>query len=128
MLKQGEGAIVNTASLSSLGGIPNASPYVASKHGVKGVTRAASVEYAKEGIRVNAVCPGVIDTPMLKRLGGGDSFHEPITPAQKSMAPVGQPEEIAEAVVWLCSDAASFVNGHVMVVDGGLRELQNAPE
>ena len=128
MLEQGGGAIVNTSSISGLGGIPNASPYIASKHGVIGVTKAAAVECANTGIRVNVVCPGVIDTPMLRRLAGEDSQRETADPAEKSRMPIGKPEEIAEAVVWLCSDAASFVNGHVMLVDGGLRELQNAPD
>ena len=128
MLKQGGGAIVNTSSISGLGGIPNASPYIASKHGVIGVTKAAAVETAGTGIRVNVVCPGVIDTPMLRRLIGENSRHQSTGRRQKSIMPIGKPEEVAEAVVWLCSDAASFVNGHVMLVDGGLRELQNAPE
>ncbi len=128
MLEQGGGAIVNTSSISGLGGIPNASPYIASKHGVIGVTKAAAVECANTGIRVNVVCPGVIDTPMLRRLVGEKSHRETTDRAENSRMPIGKPEEIAEAVVWLCSDAASFVNGHVMLVDGGLRELQNAPD
>ena len=98
-------------------GIP---AYVASKHGVAGLTKTAALEYAKSGIRVNAVCPGVIDTPMVKRVF--DSSPE-FAEAASSMEPVGRlgkPEEIAEAVVWLCSDAASFVTGLPMAVDGGL--------
>jgi NAD(P)-dependent dehydrogenase (short-subunit alcohol dehydrogenase family) len=120
MLTQGGGAIVNTASVAGLVGFQGIPAYVASKHGVAGLTKTAALEYAKSGIRVNAVCPGVIDTPMVKRaFGSSPEFAE----AASSMEPVGRlgkPEEIAEAVVWLCSDAASFVTGLPMAVDGGL--------
>jgi NAD(P)-dependent dehydrogenase (short-subunit alcohol dehydrogenase family) len=119
MLKQGGGAIVNTSSVAGLVGFQGITPYVASKHGVAGLTKTVALEYATSGIRVNAVCPGVIQTPMIDRFIGGD----PEAAAQfTSLEPVGRlgtPEEIAEAVVWLCSDAASFVTGHPMVVDGG---------
>jgi NAD(P)-dependent dehydrogenase (short-subunit alcohol dehydrogenase family) len=119
MLKQGGGAIVNTASALGLVGIENQPAYVASKHGVVGLTKTAALEYAKMGIRVNAMCPGAISTPMLDRaLGPQPQLAEAVT----NMEPVGRlgkPEEIAEAVVWLCSDAASFVTGHAMSVDGG---------
>src|SRR5713101_682330 len=120
MLTQGSGAIVNTASTAGLVGYPRGSAYVASKHGVVGLTKTAALEYAKSGIRVNAVCPGAIDTPMMGRI----TDHRPQRAARMAAAePVGrmgQPAEIAEAVVWLCSEAASFVTGHAMAVDGGM--------
>jgi len=120
MLKQGGGAIVNTASAAGLVAVPGLSAYVAAKHGVVGLTKTAALEYAKAGIRVNAVCPGGVDTPMVKRVfGNNPQFAE----AAASAEPVGrlaQPAEIGEAVVWLCSDAASFVTGHAMAVDGGM--------
>jgi NAD(P)-dependent dehydrogenase (short-subunit alcohol dehydrogenase family) len=115
MLKQGGGAIVNTASVGGLVGTAMISAYVASKHGVVGLTKTAALEYAKAGIRVNAVCPGVILTPMVQRL---PELLEAFTAAEP-IGRLGKPEEIAEAVVWLCSDAASFVTGHAMAVDGG---------
>ena len=119
MLSQGGGAIVNTASVAGLQGMPSASAYVAAKHGVVGLTKTAALEYAKAGIRVNAVCPGGVETPMLKRaFEKVPSMEEGVASAE----PVGrlaQPAEIGEAVAWLCSDAASFVTGHPMAVDGG---------
>jgi NAD(P)-dependent dehydrogenase (short-subunit alcohol dehydrogenase family) len=115
MLKQGGGAIVNTASVGGLVGTAMISAYVASKHGVVGLTKTAALEYAKAGIRVNAVCPGVILTPMVQHL---PELIEAFTAAEP-IGRLGKPEEIAEAVVWLCSDAASFVTGHAMAVDGG---------
>ncbi len=120
MLSQGGGAIVNTASVAGLVGFPGLPDYVASKHGVVGLTKTAALEYAKSGIRVNAVCPGVIQTPMVER---GAQLSPGFDELAVSMEPVGrfgQPAEVGEAVVWLCSDAASFVTGHPMVVDGGL--------
>ena len=120
MLSQGGGAILNTASAAGLVGFPSLPDYVASKHGVVGLTKTAALEYAKSGIRVNAVCPGVIQTPMVER---GAQLSPGFDELALSMEPVGrfgQPSEIGEAVVWLCSDAASFVTGHPMVVDGGL--------
>jgi len=113
MVKQGSGAIVNTASVGGLVGFEGIGAYVASKHGVIGLTKTAALEYATAGIRVNAVCPGVIRTPML---ADAEALLAPLEP----MGRIGLPEEIAEAVVWLCSDAASFVTGHPMVVDGGI--------
>lgn len=122
MLKQGGGAIVNTASIAGLtgrGGIA----YAASKHGVVGMTKVAALENATLGIRVNAVCPAAIDTPMVKHaMSMGPEIKEYI----ENMHPVGrigQPEEVAQAVLWLCSDAASFTTGHAFPVDGGMMAL-----
>ena len=127
MLKQGRGAIVNMSSIAGLGAAPNSSPYVASKHGVIGITRAAAVEYTKAGIRVNAVCPGITVTPLVERLSGGDPrTNKSMLSAQEPIGRLGNPEEIAEAVVWLCSDAAAFVSGHALVVDGGKTILHSA--
>ena len=119
MLRTGGGAIVNTASVAGLVGAGALSAYVASKHGVVGLTRSAAIEYAKAGIRVNAVCPGVIDTPMVDRLSAEMPTLREALIAMKPMGRLGRPEEVAEAVVWLCSDAASFVTGHALAVDGG---------
>lgn len=118
MLKQGHGAIVNTASVAGLIGIKKNIAYVASKHGVVGLTRAAALEYAQAGIRINAVCPGFVRTPLL-RLDTMPEFEGHYTSAEP-MGRLGRPEEIAAAVVWLCSDGASFVTGHLLSVDGGL--------
>jgi NAD(P)-dependent dehydrogenase (short-subunit alcohol dehydrogenase family) len=119
MLGQGGGAIVNTASAAGLVGFRGISAYVASKHGVVGLTRTAALEYARRGVRVNAVCPGVIRTGMTE-----EGLQDPRGLAQyEAMEPVGRigmPEEVAAAVVWLCSEAASFVTGHAMAVDGGI--------
>ena len=93
---------------------------MAAKHGVVGLTKTAALEYAKSGIRVNAVCPGVIDTPMVHRAFGDNPQMAESVAAVEPVGRLGKPEEIAEAVVWLCSDAASFVTGHPMAVDGGL--------
>ena len=119
MLQQGGGTIVNTASGAGLIGVKRMAAYVASKHGVVGLTKTAALEYAKSGIRINAVCPGVIKTAMVDRVSGNrpDVLDKMI--AAEPIGRTGQPEEIAEAVVWLCSDAASFVTGHAMAVDGG---------
>jgi len=120
MLKQGGGAIVNTASDAGLLGVPQMPAYVASKHGVVGLTKTAALEYAKAGIRVNAVCPGVIKTPMVDRITGQRAGRAERMAAAEPVGRMGKPEEIAEAVVWLCSDAASFVTGLPMPVDGGI--------
>ena len=120
MLKGGGGAIVNTASVAGLVGFPGLGAYVASKHGVIGLTKTAALEYAKAGIRVNCVCPGLIDTPMVGRLGGTDPAMVAALTATEPVGRLGRPSEIGEAAVWLCSDHASFVTGHSMVVDGGL--------
>jgi NAD(P)-dependent dehydrogenase (short-subunit alcohol dehydrogenase family) len=120
MLKQGGGAIVNTASVAGLVGFAGLPAYVASKHGVVGLTKTAALEYAKSGIRINAVCPGVIQTPMLERLFQSNPQAGETIAALEPVGRLGKPEEIAEAAVWLCSDAASFVTGLPMAVDGGL--------
>ena len=115
MLEDGGGAIVNTASEAGLVGFPGISNYVASKHGVVGLTRTAGLEYADQGIRVNAVCPGPIETPMTDDPAVDSAAEEENTP----MSRMGQPEEVANAVAWLCSDEASFVTAHPLSVDGG---------
>jgi len=119
MLKQRKGAIVNIASIAGLVGFPGLPSYVASKHAVVGLTKTAALEYAKQGIRVNAVCPGVIKTPMVDRVTGQDKTVEKQYENMEPVGRMGQPEEVAEAIAWLCSDAASFVTGHAMAVDGG---------
>ena len=123
MLNQGGGAIVNTSSNFGLVGSNGMPAYSASKHGVLGLTKTAALEYAKSGIRVNAVCPGPVQTPLVdKVLAAQPELGDQIIKAIEAREPVGrmgQPEEIAEAVVWLCSDAASFVTGTAMSVDGG---------
>ncbi len=119
MLTHGSGAIVNTASVLGLVGMIGQIAYVAAKHGVVGLTKTAALEYAKSGIRVNAVCPGVIQTPMVENV---INAQPELTEGLLMLEPIGrlgQPEEIAETVVWLCSDAASFVTGHAMASDGG---------
>jgi NAD(P)-dependent dehydrogenase (short-subunit alcohol dehydrogenase family) len=118
MLKTGGGAIVNTASINGLVGNPSQAAYVSSKHGVVGLTRHGALKWARQGIRVNCVCPGVIDTPMVELVASNPKYRaamEQITP----MGRMGRPEEIAGAVLWLCSDQASFVTGHALVIDGG---------
>jgi NAD(P)-dependent dehydrogenase (short-subunit alcohol dehydrogenase family) len=118
MLTQGGGVIVNTASVAGLVGLVGNAAYVASKHGVVGLTRTAALEYAKQGIRVNCVCPGYIQTPMTApRVQDPD--RKALMIASEPVGRIGNPEEVAEAVVWLCSDAASFVTGHTMAIDGG---------
>ena len=120
MLGTGEGgAIVNTASVAGVEGAKNLPAYVASKHGVMGLTRTAALEYATRGIRVNAVCPGPIRTRMLEAIMEENPRMEPAMIAAVPMRRLGTPEEIAEAVVWLCSDRASYVTGQGLVVDGG---------
>jgi NAD(P)-dependent dehydrogenase (short-subunit alcohol dehydrogenase family) len=118
MLTQGSGTIVNMSSVWGLVGMTGEAPYVASKHGVSGLTKAGALDYAREGIRVNAVCPGLIHTPMTAATLADPVRRERII----SREPVGRPgtaEEVAEAVVWLCTDAASYLTGHLLAVDGG---------
>jgi NAD(P)-dependent dehydrogenase (short-subunit alcohol dehydrogenase family) len=119
MLKQGAGAIVNTSSGAGIVGVKGIPAYTASKHGVIGLTKTAALDYAESNIRVNAVCPGYINTEMMERYTGGTSEGRAKVIALEPMGRMGKPEEIAAAVVWLCSDAASFVTGHALAVDGG---------
>ena len=119
MLKQGHGAIVNCSSVAGLTGFQQIPAYVASKHGVVGLTKTAALEYAKKGVRVNAVCPGVIQTPMIERFAHGEAQIQSVLLNGEPVGRLGKPEEIAEAVLWLCSDSASFVTGLPMAVDGG---------
>lgn len=120
MTKQGSGAIVNNASILGQVAFANASAYTAAKHGLLGLTRCAALEYASRGIRVNAVCPGFIVTPMLERAGllQNDDVRKAIE-AMHAMKRMGQPEEVAEAVLFLASQKASFIAGHPLLVDGG---------
>ena len=119
MLRQGGGAIVNTSSGAGVKGFKGGAAYVAAKHGVVGMTKAAALDYAQSNIRINAVCPGIIDTPMMDRFSGSTPEGRQAVIAQEPVGRMGTPEEIAAAVVWLCSDSASFVVGTAMVVDGG---------
>jgi len=119
MLKQGGGAIVNTASGAGVKGFAGQAAYAAAKHGVIGLTKSAALDYASQNIRINAVCPGIIATPMMQRFTGGTLEGENRVIAQEPVGRMGKPEEIAATVVWLCSDTAAFVVGHAMVVDGG---------
>lgn len=119
MVKQGGGSIVNMSSVLGLGGTPiGASAYVASKHALIGLTKATAVEYAKQGVRINAVCPGFIETALIEVATTSPEAKDQLV-ALHPVGRLGNPEEVAEAVTWLCSDAASFVTGHSMVVDGG---------
>ena len=119
MLKHGGGTIVNTASGAGLVGLAGAPAYVAAKHGVAGLTKTAALEFAHKGIRVNAVCPGFIRTPMVERILDKGVFSEEQVFAAEPMRRMGKPEEIAEAVLWLSSELSSFVTGLPMPVDGG---------
>lgn len=118
MLSNGGGAIVNTASINGLVGNGAQPGYTATKHGVVGLTRHGALRWAKAGIRVNAVCPGVIETPMTAPLAANPEMRK-VLDGLTPMGRMGQAEEIASAVLWLCSDQASFVTGHPLVVDGG---------
>ena len=119
MLRVGGGAIVNNASIVGLSGSRGTPAYVASKHGVVGLTRATARDYGAAGIRVNAVCPGAIHTPMYVRREGTDPAHDAEIAAANPLNRLGQPEDVAGAVLWLCSAAAAFITGHALVVDGG---------
>jgi len=121
MLRQGSGAIVNTASLAGLIGFPNHVAYSTSKHAVIGITRTAALEYAQAGIRVNAVCPAFIHTPMVDSLvaAGGPAMSLERLAHMQPMGRIGTVEEVAEAVVWLCSESAAFITGIALPIDGG---------
>ncbi len=118
-LRGGGGAIVNMASGAGLIAVPGLAPYCASKHGVLGLTKTAAIENATSGVRVNAICPGSTDTPLLRGAMAQDPRLEKMVLANQPGGRLGMPEEIAEAAVWLCSDRASFVTGESMLVDGG---------
>jgi len=119
MLKQGSGSIINCSSIAGLVGFPGIPAYVASKHAVIGLTKTAALEYAKSNIRVNAICPGVIQTPMIERFAHGEAQIKKQLADGEPVGRMGQPEEIASAALWLGSSESSFVTGHSLVVDGG---------
>jgi NAD(P)-dependent dehydrogenase (short-subunit alcohol dehydrogenase family) len=119
MLRQGSGAIVNTSSVGGLIGVPLSVGYSASKHGVIGLTKSAALAYAQNGIRVNAVCPGYVRTPMLEAIMAQRPGYEAAVVATEPVGRLGSPEEVAGLVVWLCTDAASFMTGVALPVDGG---------
>jgi len=119
MLQRGGGAIVNTSSGAGVKAFGRGAAYAAAKHGVVGLTRDAALDYAPANVRINAVCPGITDTKMIERVFGGTAEGHQRIIAQEPVGRMGSPEEIAAAVLWLCSDDAAFVIGHAMVVDGG---------
>jgi NAD(P)-dependent dehydrogenase (short-subunit alcohol dehydrogenase family) len=119
MLESGGGAIVNTASGLGLVAIAGQPAYVAAKHGVVGLTKAAALEYSEQGVRVNAVCPGVVRTPLFEAAAAADPAALADIESKHPIGRLGTPEEIADGVAWLCSDAATFVTGHALPVDGG---------
>ena len=124
MLKIGKGtAIVNTSSISGLSGHPADPGYVGSKFGVVGITKSTALQYAKTGIRINCVCPGPIRTSLFDRVVAAIPGVEAVTLERNPMGRIGEPEEVAEAVIWLCSDAASYITGVPLPVDGGLAAL-----
>jgi NAD(P)-dependent dehydrogenase (short-subunit alcohol dehydrogenase family) len=120
MERQGSGAIVNNASVGALTGNPGIASYIASKHGVVGLTRTAALEYIKRGIRVNAVNPGLIDTQVARDVVNGDEQAYAEIAKHVPIGRAGKPEEIASTVLWLCSPAASYIVGHALTVDGGM--------
>lgn len=123
MLASGSGAIVNVASSAARMGVPGQAAYSASKHGVLGLTKSAALEVARQGIRVNAVCPGTVRTPMLAGFVGGDEALLEKMGRRSPMGRLGEPAEIAEAIAWLLSDGASFVTGNALSPDGGVAAI-----
>ena len=119
MLKNGSGSIVNTSSGAGVIGIRGQAAYVAAKHGLIGLTKSAALDYAAQGIRINAICPGIIETPMMDRFSGGTAEGRARVIGQEPVGRMGRPEEIASAVLWLSSDLGGFVTGHALVIDGG---------
>src|SRR5215218_507560 len=119
MLENGGGSIVNTSSGAGVIGIRGQAAYVAAKHGLIGLTKSAALEYAAQGVRVNAICPGIIETPMMHRFSGGTPEGRARVIGQEPVGRMGSPEEIASAVLWLSSDLGAFATGHAMVIDGG---------
>jgi NAD(P)-dependent dehydrogenase (short-subunit alcohol dehydrogenase family) len=120
MVAQGSGVIVNISSINGLVGTPNAAVYSASKSGVISLTKAAALEYAKSNIRINAICPGAIRTPMLEKMFSETGIAESHYESQIPQGRIGDPNDIANAAIWLCSDEASYITGHIMVIDGGV--------
>ena len=119
MLRRGAGTIVNNASMSAVVGFPGVPIYTASKHAVLGLTRALALEHAKAGVRINAVCPGAVDGEMFQRFAGDNREVREHMMAMHPMGRLGKPEEIASAVLWLCSEGAGFTTGHALMLDGG---------
>ena len=119
MLQTGGGSIVNTSSGAGVVGIRGQAAYVAAKHGLIGLTKSAALDYAAQGVRVNAICPGIIETPMMDRFSGGTPEGRARVIGQEPVGRMGRPEEIASAVLWLSSDLGAFATGHAMVIDGG---------
>lgn len=123
MMQAGHGSVINLASVAGLIGSPKGAAYSASKHAVIGLTRTAALEYAKFNIRINAICPSYVDTPMVREITDNNPQMEQLTQFASPMKRLGRPGEVAEAIIWLSSDAASFVNGITLPVDGGLTAM-----